>query len=78
MAAVTISATSRYTYDELKDKTEDQLLDWSKANKAQWAKVRDAIGATDNDTLEELSEIAPEDYGDKVHELTVQDQLKPM
>ena len=48
---------------------EDQLLDWSKANTTHWGNIRVTIGATEGDTLEDLSEIAPEDYEEAVHEL---------
>ena len=55
---------------------EEQLLEWSRANKTQWTKTKEAIGATGSDTVEDLSEVAPEDYEGKVHELTTTDQLK--
>ena len=77
MASITISAKGRYPED-LKDKNEEQILEWSKANKEHWSKIKAALGATDTDTLEDLADVAPEDYQDKVHELTSADQLKPM
>ena len=77
MASITISAKGKYPED-LKDKHEEQLLEWSKANKDQWLNIKTAIGATGTDTVEDLAEVAPEDYEDKVHELTSADQLKPM
>ena len=58
--------------------TEDQLIDWARVNRDHWAKVNTSIGASDTDTLEDLSEVAPEDYEEKVHDLTTADSLKPM
>ena len=77
MVSITISAKSKCNPEELRE-NEEQHLEWSRASKSHWTHIKEAIGATDADTLEELSEVAPEDYEDKVHELTKTDQLKPM
>ena len=78
MAAITISSKSRYNIDDLKDKSEDQLLDWAKAKQDPRGKQRDVIGSSETNTLEDLSEVVPEDYEGKLNELTLQEQLKPM
>ena len=64
MASITISAKSRYP-ENLKEKNEEQLVEWSKANKEHWLKIKSAIGATETDTLDELADVAPEDYEEK-------------
>ena len=76
--AMTIGAASKYNAETLKDMSEDQLVEWAKAKKQLWEKVREAIGASAEDTLEDISEVAPEDYEDAVHDLTTKEQLKPL
>ena len=73
-------ATFAATFDaeQLKGKSESELLAWAKAGKELWEKVKEAIGADESSELEDLSDVAPEDYEAKIHELTEVDNLKPM
>ena len=72
------AVAAKFNPEVLKDKTEEQLLEWSKASKDHWGKIEESIGAGSSDTLEDLSDVASEDYEEKIHELTISDQLKPM
>ena len=73
-----MATSSKFNVDALKGKTEDELLAWSKAKREQWEKVKEAIGAGESDTLDDLSDVAPDDYEATIHDLTTSENLKPM